>query len=90
MFTLSIPVSPFHVGTPAEVRYEVTGVAALVRIEYSSTDGVTESNSASAPAPAIGTLRLTYYRPGSFTMVVKATTPAGTVLEASRDVNVVE
>jgi hypothetical protein len=37
---------PFHVGTPGDVHYEVTGVNALASLAYASTDGSTNRHGA--------------------------------------------
>ena len=82
--------TPFHVGTPGEIRYEVTGVTGLAGLAYSSTDGEIEVGAVMGPAPAVGVVRLTYGRPGTYTTTLKATTMVGTTLQASVIVNVVE
>jgi hypothetical protein len=89
--TLNVSVStPFHVATPGEIRYEVTGVSALASLAYSSTDGEIEFGAVTGPAASAGVVRLTYGRRGAFTATLKATTLLGTTLQASVVVNVVE
>jgi len=87
---VSLSATPFHVGTPGEIRYEVTGVTALASVAYSSTDGEIESGATMGPAPAVGVVRLTYGHAGAFTATLKATTMLGTTLQASVTVNVVD
>ena len=87
---VSLSATPFHVGTPGEIRYEVTGVTALASVAYSSTDGEIEFGAVTGPASAVGVVRLTYGRPGVFTATLKATTMLGTTLQASVTVNVVD
>jgi hypothetical protein len=87
---VSLSATPFHVATPGEIRYEVTGVTALASVEYSSTDGEIESGVITGPAPAVGVVRLTYRHAGTFTATLKATTMPGTTLQASVTVNVVD
>ena len=87
---VSVPATPFHVGTPGEIRYEVTGVTALASLAYSSTDGEIEFGWVTGPASAAGVLSLTYGHAGAFTAMLKATTMLGTTLQASVLVNVVE
>ena len=88
--TVSLSATPFHVATPGEIRYQVTGVTALASVEYSSTDGGIESGVIMGPAPARGVVRLTYGHAGAFTATLKATTMLGTTLQASVTVNVVD
>jgi len=88
--SVSLSATPFHVGTPGEIRYEVTGVTALASVAYSSTDGEIESGAIMGPAPAVGVVRLTYGHAGAFTATLKATTMLGTTLQASVTVNVVD
>jgi len=87
---VSLSATPFHVATPGEIRYQVTGVTALASVEYSSTDGGIESGVIMGPAPARGVVRLTYGQAGAFTATLKATTMLGTTLQASVTVNVVD
>jgi len=86
---VSLSATPFHVGTPGEIRYEVTGVTALASVAYSST-GEIESGAIMGPAPAVGVVRLTYGHAGAFTATLKATTMLGTTLQARVTVNVVD
>ena len=90
--TLIVTVStmPFHVGTPGDVHYEVTGVNALASLAYASTDGSVEFGGTMGPAPPTGTVRMTYPRAGTFTATLTATTTLGTVLQAKVAVTVVE
>ncbi len=90
--TLNVNVSatPFHVATPGEIRYEVTGVTALASVAYSSTDGEIEFGAVTGPASAVGVVRLTYGHLGAFTATLKVTTMLGTTLKASVLVHVVE
>jgi hypothetical protein len=90
--TLIVTVStmPFHVDTPGDVHYEVTGVNALASLEYTSTDGSIEFGGTMGPAPPTGTVRMTYARAGTFTATLTATTALGTALHANVAVTVVE
>jgi hypothetical protein len=90
MLTTTVSPTPFHVGAPGEIHYEVTGVSALASVAYSSTDGATAIGATIAPAPATGVLRLTYWRPGDFTATLTATTSNGAALQANIVVNVIE
>jgi len=87
---VSVSATPFHVATPGEIRYEVTGVSALASLAYSSTDGEIEFGAVTGPAASAGVVRVTYGRRGAFTVTLKATTLLGTTLQASVVVNVVE
>jgi hypothetical protein len=87
---VSVPATPFHVATPGEIRYEVTGVSALASVAYSSTDGEIDFGAVTGPASAAGVVWLTYGRPGAFTATLKTTTTLGTMLQASVVVNVVD
>lgn len=90
--TLNVSVSetPFHVGRPGEIRYQVTGVTALASLSYSSTDGEIDFGVVTGPAAAVGVIRLTYRHAGAFTATLKVTTLLGTTLQASVLVNVIE
>ena len=90
MLNVSVSPTPFHVATPGEIRYEVTGVTVLASVAYSSTDGATESGTIMGPVPSVGVVRLTYGHAGAFTATLKATTILGTTLQASVTVNVVD
>jgi hypothetical protein len=81
---------PFHVGTPGEVHYEVTGVTVLDSLAYSSKNDSTNIGGVISPAAAKGTLRLTFARPGTYLTTVTATTLTGVSLEVSFTASVVE
>ena len=81
---------PFHVGTPGEIRYEVNGVTMLDSLAYSSSNDSAQIGGVMSPAPAMGALRLTFTRPGTYLTTVTATTLTGVSLNVSVTVRVVE
>ena len=85
-----IPSTRFHVGTPGEIRYEVAGVTMLDSLAYSSSSDSAQIGGVMSPAPAMGALRLTFTRPGTYLTTVTATTLTGVSLNVSVTVRVVE
>ena len=88
--TVIAPVTPFHVGTPGEIRYEVTGVTMLDSLAYSSKNDSMNIGAVMSPAAAMGAVRLTFARPGTYLTTVTATTLTGVSLQVSVTINVVE
>jgi hypothetical protein len=88
--TVTVPAMPLHAGDPAKIHYDVTAVNGLESLELSSSDGALTAKSVVAPAAASSTLLLTFGRPGTFSVSLVATLGAGSTLNATFSVDVVD
>ena len=88
--TVTIPTAPFHVSTAGDIVYQVTGAGSLASLAYATDDGTASFGAIMAPASAVGTLHITFKRAGTFSVRVTAMTTAGTTLEVTTLVTVVE